>query len=374
LIELIESIEARRTSGEPFVGLVFEAARESERLLSGWQREQSSPSARSWIEAARAGLRQALETWTEFSPHLVWLEAAGFFSNKRPQEWSGVQELLDQARRPARFLEVSDELKEHITALAPNLATKSSLKELTSALSQAQRKTEELLQELDSIAARSDELVGAMDFSFLYDEERSLFSIGYNVSSARLDNSHYDLLASEARLASLVAIAKGEVPVKHWFRLGRLRAKFASAPGLLSWSGSMFEYLMPLLVTRSFADTLLDQTYHAVIERQIDYAREFGVPFGISEAAYNVMDLGMNYQYRAFGVPGLGLKPGLGEDLVIAPYATALSALVRAQAAARNFEALAAAGLEGEYGFYESADYTKARLPPTRKMVVVKAY
>jgi cyclic beta-1,2-glucan synthetase len=374
LIELIESIEARRTSGEPFVGLVFEAARESERLLSGWQREQSSPSARSWIEAARAGLREALETWTEFSPHLVWLEAAGFFSNKRPQEWSGVQELLDQARRPARFLEVSDELKEHITALAPNLATKPSLKELTSALSQAQRKTEELLQELDSIAARSDELVGAMDFSFLYDEERSLFSIGYNVSSARLDNSHYDLLASEARLASLVAIAKGEVPVKHWFRLGRLRAKFASAPGLLSWSGSMFEYLMPLLVTRSYPDTLLDQTYRAVIERQIEYAREFGVPFGISEAAYNVMDLGMNYQYRAFGVPGLGLKPGLGEDLVIAPYATALSALVRAQAAARNFEALAAAGLEGEYGFYESADYTKARVPPTRKMVVVKAY
>src|SRR5690606_9824030 len=130
---------------------------------------------------------------------------------------------------------------------------------------------------------RTQKLVDEMDFTFLYDEDRALFSIGYNVSSARIDGSHYDLLASEARLASLVAIAKGDVPAKHWYRLGRLRAKYARTPGLLSWSGSMFEYLMPLLVTRSYPDTLLDQTCHAVVARQIEYARAFPVLWGVSE-------------------------------------------------------------------------------------------
>ena len=145
--------------------------------------------------------------------------------------------------------------------------------------------------------------------------------------SARHPGSHYDLLASEARIASLVAIAKGDAPQEHWFRMARPRTAVSSSKRvLLSWSGSMFEYLMPLLVTKSFEGTLLAETYVSVIERQMAYGTDHAVPWGVSESAFNVMDLAMTYQYRAFGVPGLGLKAGLGEDLVVAPYATALPA------------------------------------------------
>ncbi len=198
---------------------------------------------------------------------------------------------------------------------------------------------------------------------------------GTTSSNARLDASHYDLLASEARLASLVAIAQGDVPQEHWFRLGRPRAAPRGAgAALLSWSGSMFEFLMPLLVMKRHEGTLLDETYDAVVSRQIAYGREHSVPWGISESAYNLMDLGLTYQYRAFGVPGLGLKAGLGDDLVVAPYATALAAMVRPDLALENFRALAREGAAGPYGFYESIDYTESRLPPGRRGVIVKTF
>jgi cyclic beta-1,2-glucan synthetase len=281
---------------------------------------------------------------------------------------------LTRAVSPHALVELVDTGLEPVLSLAGQLYGLDSRNELERSLHAARANAQAHLDALGALAGDAERLVRDMNFSFLYDEQRGLFSIGFSVSGSRLDNSHYDLLASEARLASLVAIAKGDVPEEHWFRLGRLRAKYASAPGLLSWSGSMFEYLMPLLVTRSYPDTLLDQTCHAVVERQIAHAAGFGVPWGVSEAAYNVMDLGMNYQYRAFGVPGTGLKSGLGEDLVVAPYATALAALVRARAAAKNFAALERAGLDGTYGFYESVDYTPSRLPPGREKVVVKAF
>ena len=148
--------------------------------------------------------------------------------------------------------------------------------------------------------------------SFLYDRERHLLAIGYNVADHRLDASFYDLLASEARLASFVAIAQGKLPQEHWFSLGRLLTTSGGRPALLSWSGSMFEYLMPLLVMPTYAGTLLDETYRAVVERQIEYGRERGVPWGVSESGYNKTDAQLNYQYRAFGVPGprLQARPG----------------------------------------------------------------
>jgi cyclic beta-1,2-glucan synthetase len=232
----------------------------------------------------------------------------------------------------------------------------------------------ELVRELRELGERAAALADGMNFRFLFDEQRELFSIGYNVSSARLDPSHYDLLASEARLASLWSIAKGEVPESHWFRLARPRAALHGGRVLLSWSGSMFEYLMPLLLLRSNPQTLLDEGCHAAVDQQRRYGRERGVPWGISEAAYNVMDLRMNYQYRAFGVPGLGLKAGLGEDLVVAPYATALAGLVRPDLVAKNLRALAGEGLDGPYGFYEAIDYTPEHVPPERRGVVVKAF
>ena len=182
-----------------------------------------------------------------------------------------------------------------------------------------------MLSRLSRLARRCDEIIEEMDFSFLFDVERKLFTIGYNVSASRADESYYDLLASEARLASFVGIAKGDVPQQHWFRMGRALTKVDGGRALISWTGTMFEYVMPLLVMRDYPMTLLAETYRTIVERQIEYGEERGVPWGISEAAYNVRDLNFNYQYGPFGVPGLGLKRGLIEDLVVAPYATMLA-------------------------------------------------
>ncbi|MBI2835332.1 MAG: hypothetical protein HYX76_12990 [Acidobacteria bacterium] len=201
-----------------------------------------------------------------------------------------------------------------------------------------------------------------MNFRFLYDPQRRILSIGYRLADAegpgRLDLSYYDLLASEARLASFIAIAKGDLPEMHWFHLGRLITSVGGMPTLLSWSATLFEYLMPLLVMRSYPDTLLDQACRMAVRRQIEYAIERGVPWGMSESAYNLVDRHDNYQYKAFGVPGLGLKRGLGDELVVAPYATALASMLEPAQAADNFRRLAATGLDGAYGYYESIDYT----------------
>src|SRR5204862_5137157 len=177
--------------------------------------------------------------------------------------------------------------------------------------------------------------------------------------AGRLDASYYDLLASESRLASFLAIAKGEVPETHWFHLGRSLTSVHGAAVLLSWSATLFEYLMPLLVTRRYPDTLLDETCRLVVRRQIEYATAYGVPWGISESAYNLVDRHGTYQYKAFGVPGLGLKRGLGDEVVVAPYASALAVTIDPGASTANLRRLAAAGLEGEYGFFESIDYTR---------------
>jgi cyclic beta-1,2-glucan synthetase len=213
----------------------------------------------------------------------------------------------------------------------------------------------------------------AMDFDFLLDKDSRLLSIGYSVSEDTLDSSCYDLLASEARLASFVAIATGEVPAKHWFRLGRSVTPIGRGAALISWSGSMFEYLMPSLVMRAPSGSLLSKTNELVVQRQIAYASSLGVPWGISESAYNARDKEFTYQYSNFGVPGLGFKRGLGDNIVIAPYATALAA-VNPAAATANLLKLAAVGAEGRYGFYEAVDFTPARVPEGKTSVVVKAY
>ena len=217
-------------------------------------------------------------------------------------------------------------------------------------------------ERLETLAQRALAFVDGMSFDFLYDWQRQIFAIGYRLEEAqgpgRLDPSFYDLLASEARLASFVAIAKGDVPDGHWFHLGRVLTSVDGAPTLLSWSASLFEYLMPLLVMKSYPGTLLDQSCRMAVRRQIEYGKQQGVPWGISESAFNVVDHHGTYQYKAFGVPGLGLKRGLGDELVVAPYATALAAMVDPERAAHNLRRLAREGLEGPYGFYEAIDYT----------------
>jgi cellobiose phosphorylase len=226
----------------------------------------------------------------------------------------------------------------------------------------------------ENLALLSGELACQMEWDFLYDTARHLLTIGYNVSNGRRDDSYYDLLASEARLSSFVAIAQGQLPQESWFALGRLLTVAGGEPILLSWSGSMFEYLMPLIVMPTYENTLLDQTCKAAVARQIGYGKERGVPWGISESSYSMIDGHLNYQYSAFGVPGLGLKRGLAGDLVIAPYASALALMVAPEKAVRNLEVLASRGILGKYGFYDAVDYTPTRLPPDRSNTVVRSF
>jgi cyclic beta-1,2-glucan synthetase len=214
----------------------------------------------------------------------------------------------------------------------------------------------------------------AMEFGFLFDRARQLLSIGFLISESALDPNCYDLLASEARLASFFAIAKGDIPARQWFRLGRAATPVTHGTALISWSGSMFEYLMPPLVMRAPARSLLEQTDRLVVRRQIEYGEELGLPWGISESAYNARDLELTYQYSNFGVPGLGLKRGLGENRVIAPYSTGLATMVDPSAAAANFKRLATLGAWGRYGFYEAVDFTPTRVPEGERFALVRAF
>jgi len=201
---------------------------------------------------------------------------------------------------------------------------------------------EGLLADCDALGQQSEAYLQAMDFRFLYDPQRHVFHLGYHVEAEKLDPNHYDLLASEARLASVLAIAKGDVPQNHWLHLARPITTVDGMRPLLSWNGSMFEYLMPSLVMRTYEHTLLDQTCRDVVRAQIEYGRHKGVPWGISEAGYYAFDADMNYQYRGFGVPGLGFKRGLADDLVISPYASLLAISVAPEEVTQNVDYLAA--------------------------------
>ena len=231
-----------------------------------------------------------------------------------------------------------------------------------------------LCERLRILADTARDLAEEMDFGFLLDTDRKLLAIGYSLPDRRIDTNCYDLLASEARLASLFAIAKGDVPTRHWFRLGRSAIPLGSGSALISWSGSMFEYLMPSLVLRAPVGSLLEQTSRLVVARQQSYAHSLRVPWGISESAFNARDLEFTYQYSNFGIPGLGLKRGLAGNTVIAPYATGLAAMVDPRGAHKNFTRLAAIGALGRHGFYEALDYTPTRLPEGAKMALVRSY
>ena len=214
-----------------------------------------------------------------------------------------------------------------------------------------------------------------MDFRPLYNTQRHLFSIGRNLSTGRLDNGHYDLLASEASLTSFLAIARGEAPRRHWFQLARPLTRAAGGVTLVSWGGTMFEYLMPRLLLRPFANTLLGECWRTAVDRQIEYGRQNRVPWGISESGFSALDGRLEYQYQSFGVPGLGLKRGLGQNLVIAPYATALALAVHPRAVVDNFRALTAEKAEGTYGYFEAIDYTRSdRLPAEAAGPIVRSY
>ena len=312
---------------------------------------------------------ESLTTWGRLLPELKQAIGAS-------EEWAAIIKLLQEVPTLAEVPQLCDKALVQLSAFqnleSAQLAQVSA--KLTKALEQAAGDANDLLSRLSRIARMCDQISEEMDFSFLFDVERKLFTIGYNVTASRADDSYYDLLASEARLASFVAIAKGDVPQEHWFRMGRALTKVDGGRALLSWTGTMFEYLMPLLVMRNYPATLLADTYETVVERQLEYGQERGVPWGISEAAYNVRDLQLNYQYGPFGVPGLGLKRGLVEDLVVAPYATMLAAPIDAHAAISNLRRLEKEGALASLGFYESIDYTAERLPEGQKSVLIRAF
>jgi cyclic beta-1,2-glucan synthetase len=231
-----------------------------------------------------------------------------------------------------------------------------------------------LKQRMQRIESEARNMALAMDFDFLLNRQRNLLSIGFRVPEGALDEPCYDMLASEARLASFLAIAKGDVRTKHWFRLDRSVTGVDFGAALISWSGSMFEYLMPVLAMKSPTGGILDQTNRLVVRKQISYCAELGVPWGISESAFNGRDVEFTYQYSNFGVPGLGLKRGLADDIVIAPYATGLAAMIAPKAAVSNFERLRREGGLGHYGYYEALDYTPRRVPDGQRVAVVRAF
>ncbi|MGH9908365.1 MAG: glucoamylase family protein, partial [Pyrinomonadaceae bacterium] len=307
------------------------------------------------------------------------------FGDAADLHWQDIAARLGRVPSLLEIPEIADHALVQLAALQARIAeaplaspeveaTSTRINGLTTAIEDAARAAKDLLARLSRLAQKCEQLVAEMDFGFLLDSERKVFTIGYNVSELRADNSFYDLLASEARVASFAAIAKGDVPQEHWFRLGRQLTEVDGGRALISWTGTMFEYLMPLLVMRNYESTLLEQTYRTVVSRQIEYGLERRVPWGISESAYNVRDVHFNYQYGPFGVPGLGLKRGLIEDLVISPYSSMLAALINPKAAMANLRALEKEGAFSNFGFYEAIDYTAERVPQGQRRVIIRAY
>ena len=339
-----------------------------------------------WADAVRAcvesHLRDAelLLPWVRFSAKD---QAAMFDHPSGPSpEWAVIAPFFHPvptlAAAPERFAEALralEHLRERLlSGPSQDRATLARIPLLADAIRQSVADITALARRLTTIVQNAERMVHAMDFTFLFDPTRKLLSIGYRVPDNSLDPSCYDLLASEARLASFIAIAKGDVPSLHWFHLGRALTPVGDGSALVSWSGSIFEYLMPALVMRFPAGSLLCRTYELIVHRQIQYGRERGVPWGVSESAYNARDLDLTYQYSSFGVPGLGLKRGLSEDVVVAPYATALAAMIDPASATQGFGHLAEAGGRGTYGFYEALGYTGTRVTEGKDVAIVRAY
>ncbi len=341
---------------------------------------------RAWAEAFRACVEshardvEILIPWARLDSKDI-LELAEGLRDLAP-EWMAIEQSLRFIPKLADAPDAFDFTLSELSVLRDRLViglpaereTIARIDALAEALRRSAAEASAMIRRLSGIAQTAERMVQAMEFGFLFDDTRKLFSIGYRVSDGSLDPNCYDLLASEARLASFVAIAKGEVPPSHWFHLGRALTPVDRGSALISWSGSMFEYLMPALVMRSPEGSLLSQTYELIVRRQIEYGAGRGIPWGVSESGYNARDLNLNYQYSSFGVPGLGLKRGLSEDIVIAPYATALAAMIDPAFALQNFRRLEQAGGSGAYGFYEALDYTSTRLPEGEIVAVVRAF
>ena len=316
-----------------------------------------------WVSAMARQCRSALDELTSLAPWTALTDVPASLSDLK---------VIGEIPTLAELASLDKDL---LPAISPGHAKPEEtlwLLQHRDLIMEASRRAQERIAAIATLARQLNELA-QMEYGFLYDKARHLLSIGYNIGEDLRDSSFYDLLASEARLACFVAIAQGQLPQESWFALGRLLTNVGGDPVLLSWDGSMFEYLMPLLVMPTYENTLLDKTYKAAVQRQIKYGMRRGVPWGISESGYNMVDVNFNYQYRAFGVPGLGLKRGLADDLVVAPYASVLALMVTPEAACINMERLADLGFAGRFGLYEAIDYTPSRQTRGQASTVIRA-
>jgi cyclic beta-1,2-glucan synthetase len=320
-----------------------------------------------WTQMLNKQLAQLNEAFQIFTPWFLLMTAPLKFRDFiSPNVNLSLLELLKTAR------ELQTEAKHH--QITNNTASENEWLELfLTSLIKSIDQADEQIRACEILAQQCNEFAD-IEWDFLYDKSSNLFAIGYNEQEHRLDASFYDLLASEARLCTFIGIAQGKLPEESWFALGRLLTNVDGHPILLSWSGSMFEYLMPLLVMPTYENTLLDQTCKAAVEWQITYGKKKGLPWGISESGYNMINANSQYQYRAFGAPGLGLKRGLEEDSVIAPYASALALMIAPQKACENLQLLYEKGFQGRYGFYEAIDYTPSRLQRGQSSAIVYSF
>jgi cyclic beta-1,2-glucan synthetase len=376
-IELVQELEIRADSLVEMVRTLMDGA--DKRHAPSWGAEVVS-----WTEAVRTSILSQKRDVELLKP---WLQLAALAASMQDQVSEAILNLLKEpiptlAAMSDRCEAAIDVLTtyrvrphtETDTTPTSSLGVHTSLDTVIESFDRSLHAAHALERCLVSMKEESMKMFKAMDFSFLFNKEVQLLSIGYRVPDGVLDPSCYDLLASEARLASFVAIAKGDIPARNWFHLGRSLTPVDRDSVLISWSGSMFEYLMPSLVMHTSRESLLGQTNRFVVRRQIEYGAELDVPWGVSESAYNVRDLEFTYQYSNFGIPGLGLKRGLSKDAVIAPYATGLAAMEDPSAAAENYRRLADAGARGSYGFYEALDYTPSRLPIGQTVAIVRTY
>ncbi|CAK9252863.1 unnamed protein product [Sphagnum jensenii] len=321
----------------------------------------------SCISADQRHLMDILQTISIVLPWLPWSSKGEETIESLPGDSKVILKAIHPQTHYKELLPLLNEAKE-------SLKSHDESHPLLASLESSIRYVAQFLKDAQELAAKLQLEFENMDFEFLLDAERKVFCIGYDVDQKRFDGGFYDLLASESRMASFIAIAKGNIPQEHWFRLGRQIVPTNSGPALVSWTASMFEYLMPSLLMRSYKNTLLNETYHSVVKRQIEYGNQHKIPWGVSEAGYNARDLQLNYQYGPFGVPGLGLKRGLSHDLVVSPYSTLLAAFIDPLAAITNLKRLIKIGTLSIFGFYESIDYTPDRLPGKEKLAIIRSH
>lgn len=340
-------------------------ANHADRLVAA-QEDRKAPLALFW---GKALCRQCCQMLEEISLMMPWVTQTEWL--RQPDRFEALNRIPALNELAQYNNTVLPAVRESLDRAQPD--EKPGLTALALSIERAGAAASERIRQLHALASQADEFA-QMDFRFLMNPSNRLLSIGFNATEKKQDNSYYDLLASEARLASFVAISQGKIPQENWFALGRKMAAVGKDAALLSWSGSMFEYLMPQLVMPVYEDTLLEQTHRAIVKKQIEYGIKQRIPWGISESGYFAFDANLHYQYRAFGVPGLGLKRGLGDDLVIAPYASMLALMIDPEAASQNLIRLEKNGFNGQFGLFEAIDFTPARLRPGQNHAVIRSF